>query len=87
MNYIAHSKNNMGKWHYIRAHLEETAHFMSQFTRNDTYLKLFDQTAFMHDMGKYLPEFQRYIVQGGRRDSTPHAFLGASTLCQLKLYK
>lgn len=84
MGYIAHSKNDAGKWHYIKEHLEETAYFMSQFTRNTTYLKLFGQTAFIHDMGKYRPEFQRYITEGGRRGSTPHAFLGASFARYLK---
>lgn len=84
MDYIAHSRNDMGKWHYIREHLEETAYFMNQFTRNGNYLKIFVQTALMHDMGKYLPEFQRYITQGGRRGSAPHAFLGASFARYLK---
>lgn len=83
-DYIAHSKNDAGKWHYIKEHLEETAYFMSQFTRNGNYLKIFAQTAFMHDIGKYRPEFQRYITQGGRRGSAPHAFLGASFARYLK---
>ena len=78
MDYIAHSKNKAGKLHYIREHLEETAHFMSRFTKNSNYLKIFVQAALMHDMGKYSLEFQRYITQGGRRGSAPHAFLGAS---------
>jgi CRISPR-associated endonuclease/helicase Cas3 len=84
MDYIAHSKNKAGKLHYIREHLEETAHFMSRFTKNSNYLKIFVQAAFMHDMGKYSLEFQRYITQGGRRGSAPHAFLGASFARYLK---
>jgi CRISPR-associated endonuclease/helicase Cas3 len=84
MDYIAHSKNDAGKWHSIREHLKETAHFMSRFTRNAAYLNIFVQTALIHDMGKYSPEFQWYIIHGGQRGSAPHAFLGASFARYLK---
>jgi CRISPR-associated endonuclease/helicase Cas3 len=76
--YFAHSKNDEGKWHYIRDHLEETARLMGQFTGNVAYLKIFIQTAFLHDMGKYTSEFQQYIIDGGLKGSVPHAFIGAS---------
>ncbi|MDR0683182.1 MAG: CRISPR-associated helicase Cas3' [Dysgonamonadaceae bacterium] len=77
MDYIAHSKNAAGKVHSLKDHLEETAYFMRQFTSNTTFMRVFVQVAFMHDMGKYALQFQRYITQGGRRGSVPHAFLGA----------
>jgi CRISPR-associated endonuclease/helicase Cas3 len=78
MNYIAHSRNTDGKWHFLKDHLNETEAFMKSFTHNANYSKIFTQAALLHDFGKYPPKFQEYILNGGPRGSVPHAFLGAS---------
>jgi CRISPR-associated endonuclease/helicase Cas3 len=77
-NYIAHSKNADGKWHFLKDHLNETETFMKSFTHNANYSKIFAQTALLHDFGKYQQKFQEYIHNGGPRGSAPHACWGAS---------
>jgi CRISPR-associated endonuclease/helicase Cas3 len=84
MAYIAHSKNDNGQLHYLREHLNEVAELMRDFTDDADFKKLFSQGGLLHDRGKYSPEFQNYIVNGGRRGSVPHAFLGASYARYLK---
>jgi CRISPR-associated endonuclease/helicase Cas3 len=84
MEYIAHSKNSNGQWHYLNDHHREVAELMAGFTGNKTYAELFHLCGLAHDLGKYQKEFQRYIINGGRRGSVPHAFLGANFMRNLK---
>ncbi|GHU17569.1 CRISPR-associated helicase/endonuclease Cas3 [Spirochaetia bacterium] len=78
IEYIAHSKNDGGQYHYIQDHLCEVAELMKSFTGNDEFKRLFCQCGLLHDFGKYQSAFQNYIINGGQRGSVPHAFLGAS---------
>lgn len=75
--YYAHSANSTGKWHGLQDHLYDTALLMKKFSCNDEFTKLFWQIGLAHDLGKYQPEFQNYLVKGGPRGSVPHAAWGA----------
>lgn len=78
MEYIAHSKNTNGKYHSSKDHNKETETIMKSFINNTNYIKILTQIALLHDFGKYIQRFQRYLINGGPRGSVPHAFLGAS---------
>jgi len=76
MSYFAHSENPLGLKHSLSDHLKKTAEIALGFG-NDALTKTFKVAGFLHDFGKYQPEFQRYLVEGGRRGSVPHAAWGA----------
>jgi CRISPR-associated endonuclease/helicase Cas3 len=75
--YFAHSENESGEKHILKKHLCKTADIASSFSDNNEYKKVFRLAGLLHDFGKYQPEFQRYLVEGGKRGSVPHAALGA----------
>lgn len=75
--YIAHSKNENGLEHDLSDHLFNVARLMEGFTENFDYQKIFKITGLLHDLGKYQPAFQKYLREGGRRGSVPHASWGA----------
>lgn len=77
MNYFAHSENKLGLKHLLSDHLRKTAEIASAFGNNDVIKKIFKIAGLLHDLGKYQPEFQRYLAEGGRRGSVPHAVWGA----------
>jgi len=82
--FFAHSANTEGEWHDLKAHLLVTAELMSQFVCNDLFTELFYLTGLAHDIGKYQEEFQKYLIEGGRRGSVPHAAWGAGFARLLK---
>lgn len=75
--YFAHSENNAGKKHGLFTHLNETANIAGLFANNKELAKIFRLAGLLHDFGKYQPEFQRYLLEGGQRGSVPHAAWGA----------
>lgn len=75
--YIAHSENAEGNEHDLKDHLSEVARIMEKFVSGLTFKKVFRFTGLTHDLGKYQPAFQRYLREGGRRGSVPHASWGA----------
>jgi len=75
--YIAHSKNEKGDEHDLKDHLSDVARMMEEFISDLTFKKVFRFTGLTHDLGKYQPAFQRYLREGGRRGSVPHASWGA----------
>jgi CRISPR-associated endonuclease Cas3-HD len=75
--YLAHSKNEKGLEHGLSDHLTAVAKLMESFTENSDYQKVFKVAGLLHDLGKYQPAFQKYLVEGGRRGSVPHASWGA----------
>ena len=77
MEYYAHSENEEQKKHYLSTHLFETAVLAESFVCRDEYIPIFRLVGLLHDLGKYQPEFQRYLEHGGRRGSVPHASWGA----------
>ncbi len=75
--FLAHSKNPKGDEHDLADHLIKVSRIMVEFADNLTFKKIFQITGLMHDFGKYQPAFQRYLREGGRRGSVPHASWGA----------
>lgn len=76
-DYFAHSENNKKNKHRLSKHLFETARVAESFACHDTYKLIFKRAGLLHDLGKYQPAFQDYLINGGRRGSVPHASWGA----------
>lgn len=77
MIYYAHSENNNKVKHQLADHLKETARLAESFTSDETYKSIFYMTGLLHDIGKYQPEFQRYLFSLGKHAKVPHASWGA----------
>jgi CRISPR-associated endonuclease/helicase Cas3 len=75
--YYAHSENEQGEKHILAEHLKHTAEYMEIFSCRENFRSLFRVTGQLHDLGKYQPEFQKYLESGGKRGSVPHASWGA----------
>jgi len=75
--YIAHSENAEGNEHDLKDHLSDVARIMEKFVSDFIFKKIFRFTGLTHDLGKYQPAFQKYLREGGRRGSVPHASWGA----------
>jgi CRISPR-associated endonuclease/helicase Cas3 len=78
MSYIAHSENEQGEVHRLSDHLSGVSGLMELFSLKDEYKEVFRITGLLHDYGKYQPAFQKYLHEGGRRGSVPHACWGAA---------
>ena len=83
--FFAHSENGLGNKHRLQKHLTETARLSESFACFDEYKRFFRLAGLLHDFGKYQPEFQQYLENGGRRGSVPHASWGAGYMRKLKL--
>jgi len=75
--YFAHSENSRNDKHSLSKHLHQTATFAESFAWQKTYKPIFRIAGLLHDLGKYQPEFQSYLDNGGARGSVPHAAWGA----------
>ena len=82
--YHAHSENSRNEKHSLSKHLHQTANFAESFACQENYKPIFKITGLLHDLGKYQPEFQSYLDNGGERGSVPHASWGAgyARLCR-----
>lgn len=78
MNNIAHSANGIAVEHPLNVHLSEVATLMEGFVSRAQYKSIFKITGLLHDIGKYQPDFQIYLREGGSRGSVPHAAWGAA---------
>lgn len=85
MKYYAHSDNDRDEKHPLSEHLRETAEFTESFACQKTYKPAFRMAGLLHDLGKYQPEFQRYLEASGKRGSVPHAAWGAGYARQCRL--
>jgi len=85
MDYFAHSENDKNGKHPLAKHLHETARLAESFAGQDEYKPLFKLSGLLHDLGKYQPEFQHYLENGGRRGSVPHAKWGAGYSRKFKI--
>ena len=77
MKYYAHSENSRNEKHDLSKHLCQAAELAESFSCRESYKPIFYVTGLLHDLGKYQPEFQNYLENGGRRGSVPHASWGA----------
>ncbi|MBN1191151.1 MAG: CRISPR-associated helicase Cas3' [Dehalococcoidales bacterium] len=75
--FYAHSENDRGEKHSLADHLKHTSEYMESFACRNEYRQVFRLTGLLHDLGKYQPEFQKYLETGGKRGSVPHASWGA----------
>ncbi len=75
--YLAHSANEQNEVHLLSEHLIETSKLMDEFASTAEFKGIFRFTGLLHDFGKYQPAFQKYLREGGRRGSVPHASCGA----------
>jgi CRISPR-associated endonuclease Cas3-HD len=77
IEYFAHSENDFGKKHNLLDHLKKNARIAESFTNNKEFANFFQFAGLIHDFGKYQPDFQQYLVEGGKRGSVPHSAWGA----------
>jgi CRISPR-associated endonuclease/helicase Cas3 len=86
MIYYAHTKENEpeSKWQLLKDHLLQTSEIAASFSGNEIYSDVFRIAGLLHDFGKYQPAFQKYLREGGRRGSVPHASWGAGYSLILK---
>lgn len=75
--YLAHSENSAQKVHPLATHLKSTGELAASYAIYPWQEPLLRLAGFLHDLGKYQPEFQKYLQDGGRRGSVPHARWGA----------
>ncbi len=83
--FYAHSENSRKEKHGLSKHLHQTAKFAESFACQKNYKLIFKITGLLHDFGKYQPDFQSYLDNGGRRGSVPHAAWGAGYARLLRL--
>jgi len=83
--FFAHSVNDHNEKHPLEKHLNHTAHLSESFACQDHFRPIFNVAGFLHDFGKYQPEFQNYLENGGRRGSVPHASWGAGYARKFKI--
>ncbi|MBU3956251.1 CRISPR-associated helicase Cas3', partial [bacterium] len=87
MEFYAHSLPDQPKdhWQKLKQHLKNVADKASSFAgtfkaENWAYL-----AGILHDLGKYQEDFQKYLIEGGRRGSAPHAVWGAAYARRLSM--
>ncbi len=80
MIFYAHTKENTqeSEWQLLSEHLKKTSEIAESFAINKEQAQNFRIAGVLHDFGKYQPEFQNYLINGGRRGSVPHASWGAA---------
>ncbi len=82
MTFVAHSpppdRPDQG-WHGLKEHLEGTAALAARFAAPFGASKAAALAGLVHDLGKYAPEFQRYI-RGETKQGVEHAIAGARWL-------
>ncbi len=86
MKYYAHTIANKPEeeWHPLSSHLKSTAEIAASYAHSVEYANMFKIAGFIHDLGKYQQAFQKYLREGGRRGSVPHASWGAAYSLVLK---
>ena len=77
--YYAHSLEGrpQEEWQKLSEHLKNVANLAKQFAEPIGIRELAYLAGLLHDLGKYQPEFQKYLSEGGKRGSVPHSVWGA----------
>ena len=86
-DFFAHSENDRNVKHSLAKHLHETAQLAESFACHKDFSPIFRLSGLLHDLGKYQPEFQNYLENGGRRGSVPHASWGAGYAGKFKIHE
>ncbi len=73
--FYAHSQNEKGERHELKAHLLQTAELAESFSPTEDVKQLFYSAGIFHDIGKFQDGFQEYLEYG--KPHTPHAGIGA----------
>lgn len=94
--YRAHTPNEAGAWHSLQEHLLQVARIAAGFARRFEAEDLAYLAGLIHDLGKYSPEFQRYLRECHRaeqglgprppRGSAPHKQAGAAFAAECGLH-
>ena len=88
LDFVAHTPppNEPQKWHYLKEHLTDVANGTAKFASKLGAERLGYYAGLWHDLGKYNPEFQKYLrnchiaQQAGKdpkSEKIPHAVYGA----------
>jgi CRISPR-associated endonuclease/helicase Cas3 len=83
MEFIAHTKNERGKRQDLLEHLRNVAEMAAQFATPFNAVDLARLAGLLHDIGKFDPEFQRYLLEseaGTRKRGTGPKHKGAGTV-------
>ncbi|GIV09027.1 MAG: CRISPR-associated helicase/endonuclease Cas3 [Fimbriimonadales bacterium] len=83
VDYYAHTPNAQGQWHGLVEHLRSTAEQARAFAERFGAGELAYYAGLCHDLGKFHPEFQRYLCQCAAGQSAlkhPHAIYGAKLI-------
>lgn len=75
--FFAHSENDHNEKHLLAKHLLQTAKLAESYACTEPFKPIFKLAGLLHDFGKYQQAFQKYLENGGRRGSVPHAKWGA----------
>lgn len=88
-NFVAHTPppNDSERWHDLKEHLTDVANGTAGFASKLGAERLGYYAGLWHDLGKYNPEFQKYLIacsQGNKNaKSVPHAVHGAILAAKL----
>ena len=85
--FLAHSENDEGEYHSLREHLRAVQDLTLSYAVKEDQKPFLALAALLHDLGKYLPAFQEYLRDGGKRGSVPHARWGAFVARKFKYYE
>ena len=79
----AHSANDQGQWHDLARHLKATAETARTFARTFGAGDLAEWAGLWHDLGKYNPEFQKYLANPIKGHGPTHSDKGALWASQI----
>ena len=79
----AHSANDQGRWHDLASHLKATAETARTFARKFGAGDLAEWAGLWHDLGKYNPEFQKYLANPIKGHGPTHSDKGALWASQI----
>jgi CRISPR-associated endonuclease/helicase Cas3 len=88
-NFVAHTPphNDPQRWHDLKEHLTDVANGTAGFASKLGAKRLGYYAGLWHDLGKYNPEFQKYLIacaQGNKNTkSVPHTIHGAILAAEL----
>lgn len=72
MEYHAHTPNDHGEWHALAEHIRAVAHLAREFAVHFDAGALAYAAGLLHDVGKYHPDFQKYLADCYRDPTTKH---------------